>query len=217
MPRRVSPAVNSRRPRIGLSVALLWAGLSVALWPVASTAQDVERGFVDLYVGVTRAFESDVPTWKFADDTRAVGGARFGVWLGQNWGLTLRAWYLQTDAKENDGLSPSDLAFLGISLELLGRWSLADRWALYGSLGPALVVNTLDRQLDPATGKEDDARSVAAGASGSVGIEFRILKRLRAFGEVQSSLVYPSFEFRDQTITPRLFHLNGLVGIRLAF
>jgi hypothetical protein len=78
-------------------------------------------------------------------------------------------------------------------------------------------VNTLDKQIESATGKEDDTRSVAAGASGAVGIEFRILKRLRAFGEVQSSLVYPSFEFRDQTITPRLVHLNGLAGIRLAF
>jgi hypothetical protein len=58
----------------------------VPLWPVASAAQDVERGFVDLYVGVTKLFEADVPTWKLADDARAVGGARFGVWLGQNWG-----------------------------------------------------------------------------------------------------------------------------------
>jgi Outer membrane protein beta-barrel domain len=211
------PPVNFRRTWIGLSVALLWAGVSVPLWPVVSAAQDVERGFVDLYVGITKLFESDVPTWKFADDARAIGGARFGVWLGQNWGVTLRAWYLETDANEKDGLSPSDLAFLGVSLELLARRPLADRWALYGSLGPALAVTTLDRQIDPATGKEDDARSVAPGASAAVGIEFRILKKLRAFGEVQGSLVYPSFEFRDQTITPRLIHLNGLAGIRLAF
>jgi Outer membrane protein beta-barrel domain len=211
------PIASIPRRRIGLSVVLLWAGLSVPLCQGVSAAQDVEHGFVDVYVGVTRLFESDVPTWKFADDARAVGGARFGVWLGQNWGVTLRTWYHQTDAREEGGLSPSDLAFLGLSLELLGRWPLGDRWALYGSLGPALVVNTLDRQIDPATGQEDDARSVAVGASGAVGVEFRILKRLRAFGEVQSSLVYPSFEFRDQTITPRLINLNGLAGIRFGF
>jgi hypothetical protein len=205
--------VNFHRRWIGLSLALLWAGVSVPLGPVTSDAQDVERGFVDLYLGITKLFESDVPTWKFADDARALGGARFGVWLGQNWGVTLRAWYLQTDAKEADSLSPSDLALLGISLELLGRWPLGDRWALYGSLGPALAVTTLDSE----TGKEDDARSVAAGASGAVGIEFRILKWMRAFGEVHGSLVYPSFGFHDQMITPRLLHLNGLAGIRLAF
>jgi hypothetical protein len=118
------PIASIRRRRIGLYVVLLWAGLSVPLCRGVSAAQDVERGFVDVYVGVTRLFESDVPTWTFADDARAVGGARFGVWLGPNWGLTLRTWYHETDAKEEGGLSPSDLAFLGVSLELLGRWPL---------------------------------------------------------------------------------------------
>ena len=184
--------------------------------PAPVEAQGQERGFVDLYGGATRLFEADVPTWQFADNTPVVG-ARVGVWLGQNWGVTLRTWYFQTDAKEEAGLSPSDLAFLGVSLELLGRWSLGERWALYGSLGPSLAVNTLDVQIDPATRREDDARSVAVGASGAVGVEFRILASLRAFVEAQTSFVFPSFELRDRTISPRLINVYGLTGIRIAF
>lgn len=200
--------------RIASCVVLLSVVAAGLLAPVE--AQGQERGFVDLYGGATRLFEADVPTWQFAD-TAPVIGARVGVWLGQNWGMTLRTWYFQTDAKEEGGLSPSDLAFLGVSLELLGRWSLGERWALYGSLGPSLAVNTLDVQLDPATRREDDARSVAVGASGAVGLEFRILTSLRAFVEAQTSFVFPSFELRDRTISPRLLNVYGLTGIRVTF
>jgi len=199
-----------------LVVALVCAGIAVPLSPDIAPAQGRERGFVDLYLAGTRLFESDVPTWNFADWV-TVGGGRFGFWLGQNWGLTFRAWYFQTDANEEGGLSPSDLGFLGMSLELLGRWPVSDRWALYGSLGPAIAVTTLDRQIDAAMRKEDDARSVAVGASASAGVEYSFVKWIRGFAEVQSSLVYPSFEFSDRTITPRLLNVYGLVGVRFAF
>jgi hypothetical protein len=203
--------------RIMLVVALVCAASVIPLSPDTPSAEEhQERGFVDLYFGRTRLFEFDVPTWSFADWV-TVGGARFGFWLGQNWGLTFRAWYFQTDTKEDGGLSPSDLAFLGLSLELLGRWPLNDRWAVYGSLGPALAVNTLDRQMDSATGKEEDARSVAVGASASAGVEYSFVKWMRGFAEVQSGLVYPSFEFSDRTISPRLLNVYGLVGVRLVF
>jgi hypothetical protein len=29
--------------------------------------------------------------------------------------------------------------------------------------------------------------------------------------------MYPSFEFSDQTISPRLFNVYGLIGVRLVF
>jgi hypothetical protein len=205
--------------RIGivLVVALICAGIAVPLLPHTAPAQERERGFIDFYLGTTSLFESDVPTWTFADSIKVVGGSRFGFWLGQNWGLTFRAWYFQSDAKEKGGLSPSDLSFLGMSLELLGRWRLTDHWALYGSLGPALAVNTLDRQVDPATRKEDDARSVGIGASASAGVEYSIVKWMRGFAEVQNSVVYPSFEFSDRTIAPRLLNVYGVVGVRFAF
>ena len=194
---------------------LLCITFIVSVCPCPASAQDRERGFVDLYLGGTHLSESDVPTWTF-NDAVPVGGARFGFWLGQNWGLTFRAWHFQTDAKEDGSLSPSDLAFLGLSLELLGRWPLNDRWAVYGSLGPAVAVTTLDR-IDSATAKEEDARSVAVGASGAAGVEYSIVKWMRGFAEVQTSLVYPAFEFSDRTITPRLLNIYGLVGVRFAF
>ena len=43
------------------------------------------------------------------------------------------------------------------------------------------------------------------------------MKQLRAFAEVQSSLMYSSFEFSDRTVTPRLLNVYGLVGVRFAF
>ena len=148
--------------RIVLIVALVSVGfVSVAF------AQDQGHGFADLYFGGTHLFKSDVPTWEF-NDTEPVGGARVGFWLGRNWGLTLRGWYYQTDAKEEGGLSTGNLDFIGVALELLARWPLSDRWALYGTLGPALAVATLDRQIDPTVRGKEDARSVAAGVSGSV-------------------------------------------------
>jgi hypothetical protein len=199
---------------IASCVVLVYVVVTGPLAP--GEAQGQERGFVDLYGGATRLFEADVPTWQLAD-TSPVVGARFGVWLGQNWAVTLRTWYFQTDAREEGGLSPSDLAFLGVSLELLGRWPLGDRWALYGSLGPSLAVNTLDVQIDRATRREDDARSVAVGASGAVGVEFRVVRSLKAFVEAQTSFVYPSFDLQDRTISPRLVNIYGLTGLRLAF
>ena len=68
---------------------------------------------------------------------RADRGRAPRLLLGQNWGLTLRTWYFQTDAKEEGDLSGSDLSFVGVALELLARWPVSERWALYGSLGPA--------------------------------------------------------------------------------
>ena len=202
--------------RIVLIVALISVGFaSVVFSPHVGSAQDQGHGFADLYFGGTHLFKSDVPTWEF-NDTEPVVGGRVGFWLGQHWGLTFRAWCFQTDAKEEGSLSGSDLSFVGMALELLARWPLSDRWALYGSLGPAFAVTTLDRQIDPVRGKED-ARSVAVGASTSVGVEYGIVKELRGFAEVQSSLMYPSFEFSDRTISPRLLNVYGLVGIRFAF
>jgi hypothetical protein len=202
-----------------LFLALVIAGVLGGGWhgPVAAEeGESRERGFVDLYFGGTRLFESDVPTLKFAD-TETVSGGRVGIWLGPNWGLTFRAWYVQSDAKETNGLSPSDLAYLGMSLELLARWRFAERWALYGSAGPAIAVTTLDVQLDPVTRKEHDARSVAVGATAAVGVEFVIYKQLRGFAEAQMSLVYPSLDLPDRSISPRLLNMYGLMGVRLGF
>jgi hypothetical protein len=103
-----------------------------------------------------------------------------------------------------------------VALELLARWPVRDRWALYGSLGPALAVTALDRQIDPTMRKKEEAHCVAVGASGSGG-EYGIVKQRRAFAEVQSSLMYSSFEFSGRTITPRLLNVGGLVGVRFAF
>lgn len=189
----------------------------VMLTAGSAVAQERERGFVDLYYGMTKLFESDVSNWKFEDE-RGVAGLRAGMWINDTntMALTLRTWYFQTDAKEQRS-GPSDLAFLGVSLELLMRWKLSDRWAIYGTLGPAMAVTTLD--VAPALrGIEDDARSVAPGASSSVGVEVRVLSSLRAFAEMQGSLVYPAFEFfDDRTVSPRLMNLYGLVGLRMPF
>jgi hypothetical protein len=212
-----SPPCTKSVSVLVIVLALVCAGLVVPLSPdTASAHEDRERGFADLYFGGTHLFKSDVPTWEF-NDTESVVGGRVGFWLGQHWGLTFRAWYFQTDAKEEGSLSGSDLSFVGMALELLARWPVSDRWALYGSLGPAFAVTRLDRQIDPAVRNKEDARSVAVGASGSVGVEYGIVKELRGFAEVQSSLMYPSFEFSDRTITPRLLNVYGLVGVRFAF
>lgn len=189
----------------------------VMLTAGSAVAQERERGFADVYYGMTKLFESDVSNWLFEDE-RGVAGLRAGMWLNDinTVALTLRTWYFQTDAKEQRS-GPSDLAFLGVSLELLMRWPLSDRWAIYGTLGPMMAVTTLD--VSPVLrGTEDDARSVAPGASTSVGVEVRVFSRLRAFAEMQGSLVYPAFEFfEDKTVSPRLLNLYGLVGLRMPF
>jgi hypothetical protein len=190
------------------------AVLLVVVCTGVAAAETRERGFIDLYGGAVRLWESDVPDWKFEDLTPSVG-ARAGIWLGDHWALTLRTWYYQTDAKQ-EVTSPSDLAFLGISLELLARWRLDERWAVYGTLGPMLAITTLDLQ-SPGTRTEDDARSLAPGASGSVGIEVSVWRGLRGFAEAQLSIVYPQFTFQDRSITPRLVNTNGLVGVRVPF
>ena len=87
--------------------------------------------------------------------------------------------------------------------------------SLYGSLGPAAAVTTLDLALPEAS--EEDARSIAPGASASAGAEARLAGPLRAFAEAHLSLVYPRFEFSDRTITPQLLNMYGLIGIRFAF
>jgi hypothetical protein len=187
--------------------------LFVLMWTGAAAAGERERGFVDLYGGIVGLDESDVPDWRFADVTPVVGG-RVGVWLADTWALTLRTWYFQSDAKQEQ-ISPSDLAFLGLSLEILARWRLDDRWAVFGSLGPMLAINTLDREIMPR--QEEDARSLSPGASASVGVEVRVWNRLRAFIEGQATLVYASFDFRDRPISPRLLTSSGLVGVRVPF
>jgi hypothetical protein len=182
----------------------------------AAAAEKRERGFVDLYLGVTRLFESDVsseqdhtiPGWDF-DDTAPVGGVRVGVWFHENWALTFRTWYQQTDAKEERS-SPSDLGYLGLALEVLARWPFTERWAVYGTLGPMLAVTTLDLV-------GDDDRSVAPGASSAVGLEFTFLRYLRGFAEAQFSLVYPEFDLGGRHITPRLFNTYGVLGVRVPF
>jgi hypothetical protein len=140
-----------------------------------------------------------------------------GFWIGKNWGLTFRTWYFQTDANLQSSTSPSDLAFLGLSLELIGRWPLTEHWAMYGTLGPMVAVTTLDRQRDPSTRVEDDVRSVAPGGSASLGTEFRVFKRMRVFAEVQSTVAYAQFDFPERTSSPRLLLLYGLTGLRLGF
>jgi hypothetical protein len=190
---------------IGLAVVVLWSGVAAA--------EERERGFIDLYGGLARVLESDAPGWQFSDLTNMVG-VRAGVWIGPNWGLALRLWYQESDAKQFQ-IPASDLATLAGSLEVHARWRFDERWAVYASFGPALAVTTLDIELVPRL--EDDARSVAAGMSGGVGLEARIWKRLRAFVEFQTSVLYPSFEFRDRTVTPRILTLHGLVGVRMPF
>ena len=178
-------------------------------------AEERKTGFFDLYGGPSGLLEADVPDWKFAAQS-ATGGARAGLWINDKWAVTLRTWYVETDAKQRQS-SPSDLALLGVSLELLGKWQVNPRWGLYGSLGPAMAVSTLDVQRIGRPGQEDDARSVAPGASAGVGAEVHLLGPFIAFAEFHGSLVYPSFKFPDRTITPRLLHTNGLLGVRLSF
>jgi hypothetical protein len=197
---------------------ILALGLALAvLTDTSAMAEERESGFVDLYGGALRLVESDVPDWTFRDTTGTVG-ARVGVWFAEPWGLAFRTWYFQSDAREEPSGLPSDLAFLGMSLELLARWRLGDRWTFYGSLGPALAVTTLDRaQLVDGAVRDEDDRSLAPGATGSLGIEARLVGPLRAFVEGQASVVYPEFEFSDRTLTPVLVNLYGLAGVRLAF
>jgi hypothetical protein len=193
---------------IAVALVLLTAGVAAA--------EERERGFFDAYTGLVGLFESDRPEWKFADSSTVIGG-RVGVWMNDAWGLSLRTWYFKTDAKE-EMTSPSDLAFLGVSLELVGRWRLDERWAVYASIGPVMAITTLDLQRN-VRGRliEDDARSIAPGASAALGVEARVLPRLRGFAEIQNSLVYPSLQFSDRTISPRLWNLYGLVGARIPF
>jgi hypothetical protein len=191
----------------------------VMLTAASAVAQEPERGFFDLYYGMTKLFESDVTNWKFEDE-RGVAGLRAGMWLNDTntLALTLRTWYFQTDAKEQRS-GPSDLAFLGVSLELLMRWKMSERWAIYGTLGPMMAVTTLD--VSPVlTGTQEDSRDLAPGATASVGVEVGVFWRLRAFAEMQGSLVYPSFDFSDRSIgriSPRFLNLYGLAGLRLPF
>jgi hypothetical protein len=198
-----------------LTALALVVATGASIRPSEARAEQPERAFFDLYGGLVHLFESDVPGWKLEDSSPTVGG-RVGIWFGQSWGLTFRTWYFQTDAKLDDA-SPSDLAFLGLSLEVIGRWSLTDYWALYGTLGPMVAVTTLDRQRDSVTGIEDDSRSVAPGASVSAGTEVRVFKRLRAFAEVQGSAVYPEYEFQGRKSSPRLLTIHGLMGVRVPF
>lgn len=202
-----------RRPvRTGLVVLGL-----VLLATTGAVAAERERGFVDVYGGVTGLFESDVPDATFEDVSPLVG-ARVGVWLGERWGLSLRTWYFQTDARLRTSTSASDLAFLGVSLEAIARWPLDRRFTVYATLGPAMAVTTLDRQrIVDGRPSEEDSRSVAPGVSGALGVEARLLPRLSAFVETQGSVVYPSFRFTDERFSPRLLNLQGLVGIRVPF
>jgi hypothetical protein len=200
-----------RLPAIALTLVALSIGVGTPMWPSEAAGEEPEQAFFDLYGGFLHLFESDVPGWKLEDDSPTVGG-RVGVWIGKNWGLTFRTWYFQTDAKL-DNASPSDLAFLGLSLEFIGRWSLTEQWALYGTLGPMVAVTSLDLQRD----HENDSRSVAPGGSLSIGTEIRVFKRLRVFAEVQGSLVYPEFDFPGRRSSPRLLTVYGLTGLRLGF
>lgn len=201
---------------IAFALLTMVVAAGAPVWPAEGASEHRQQAFFDVYGGVMYLFESDVPGWKLEDDSPTVGG-RIGVWIGKTWGLTFRAWYFQTDAKLARASSPSDLAFLGLSLELLGRWVLTDDWALYGTLGPMVAITTLDRQRDAVTKIEDDSRSVAPGGSLSIGTDVRVFKRLRAFAEVQASLVYPEFDFPDSRSSPRLLTVHGLTGLRLGF
>ena len=200
-----------RLPTMVVTIAALLMATGTPMWPSEAAAEEREQGFFDLYGGFLHLFESDVRGWKLEDNSATVGG-RVGIWIGKNWGLTFRTWYFQTDAKL-DNASPSDLAFLGLSLELIGRWSLTEQWALYGTLGPMVAVTSLDLQRD----HEDDSRSLAPGGSLSIGTEIRVFKRLRVFAEVQGSLVYPEFDFPGRRSSPRLLTVYGLTGLRLGF
>lgn len=196
----------------------LWVVAALALLlPAPAGAGERGRGFVDAYGGVAGLLESDVPDARFADAVPVVGG-RVGVWLGDRIGLAFRTWYFQSDAKLERSTSPSDLAFLGLSLEALARWPLDERWSVYGSLGPAVAVTTLDFQrIVGGQPVEEDARSVAPGVSAGLGVEARVLPFLAVFAETHASLVYPSFHFSDQRLAPRLLNLYGLVGVRVPF
>jgi hypothetical protein len=195
---------------VAVRTGLLWVALLLSA--SAAAAAEPERGFVDLYGGGVRLFESDEPGSNFADSS-PTAGLRLGVWLTPTWGLTLRTWYYQSDAKIRD-VEPSDLAFLGLALEAIARWPVGERWAFYASLGPMLAVNTLDLERND---RVEDARSVAPGVSAGLGVEAQVLAHLRFFTEVQGSLVYPSFHFTDQRLTPRLLNLYGLIGLRVPF
>jgi outer membrane protein with beta-barrel domain len=196
----------------GLVATLVTLGLT--LLASAAMAEERTNGFFDVYAGLAVLPESDVPDWTFADVLPTLG-ARAGISFNDTWAVALRTWYFQSDAKEEQ-TTASDLAVLGLSLELLGRWQLDRRWATYAFLGPAMAVTTLDRQRRNSR-TEDDARSVAPGASAGVGVDAHLVGRLSAFSEVHGSLFYPSFHFPDRTITPRLLNFNWLIGLRMGF
>ena len=205
--------MRARLPTLPVACAV---GL-VLLTSAFAVAADRQRGFVDVYGGGLYLFESDVPGSTFENPGGTIGG-RIGVWVNDNWGVALRAWYFQTDASLARSTSESDLVFLGLSVEVVGRWPIDDRWTVYGSLGPAMAINTLDTQrIVQAQPVEEDARSISPGVSGALGIETRLLRHLSAFAETQGSLVYPSFRFSDQRIAPELLNIYGLVGLRIPF
>jgi hypothetical protein len=200
----------ARSRAIGLALALLAAAVVVS----GAQAAEPERFFIDLYGGVARVEDSDVPDWYFADTVGTVG-ARAGWWIGTDWGVALRTWFFQSDAKQ-ESLTASDLALLGFSVEAMARWRFHDRLAVYGSLGPVLAVATLDVKESP-TQPEDDDRSLAPGLSAAVGFEVKLFERLRLFAETQMSLIYAEFEFPNRSITPRLLNFYGLFGVRIPF
>jgi hypothetical protein len=187
--------------------------VAALLWTASAGAEEPQRWFVDIYGGVAKTQESDVEGWNFNDAKATVGG-RGGFWFTRHWALTFRTWYFQTDA-DQELRSPSDLHLLGFSLEVLGRWQFHERVGLYGSLGPMVAATRLDMQN--TSGHDEVDRTVSPGVSGAVGVEVRLLKHLGAFAEAQSSLTYPSFEFSTQDLSPRVWNIYGLGGVRILF
>jgi hypothetical protein len=190
-------------------VALLF---SVSIGPAAAA----DRGFFDVYGGALHMLESDVPDWRF-EASSTTAGARVGIHLAPSWALTFRSWYFDSDAKQR-GTSPSDLGFLGLSFELLAKWRLDDRWALYATLGPMVAITTLD--LEERIGdlkREQDAHSVSPGASAGIGLDAHVYGPLRAFAESHFTFVKPGFSFPGRDISPELLTLYGLLGVRVGF
>ena len=188
---------------LGLPVLIVFLLAGCALSPVHAG----EQGFVDLYGGVAGLPESDVPGFRYADLTEVVG-ARVGLWLGPSWALTFRGWYHQTDVLDERGPEP-DLAVLGGSLELMARWDARLAW-VKASLGPALAVMTLDRG-------DQDARALAPGLSGGLGLERPLWGPVRAFVEYHGAMLYPCFHYPDRTLTPRIWTHAGVGGLRVGF
>ena len=97
-------------PRTVFDMLVVFSAVAfVLLMSTVAVAADRERGFFDVYGGGLYLFESDIRGSTFADDGGTLGG-RIGVWVNDNWGVALRAWYFQTDANVLTRGSPSDLA-----------------------------------------------------------------------------------------------------------